>query len=78
MSHATKPLLPRVLSSAETAKTLNCSLATLRRLVRAGEMPMPVQLSRRAIGFREDELREWLDARPRGLLAQPQQFNPLV
>ena len=37
----------------------------LRRKVKAGEFPKPIELSDRRIGWREDEVDEWLASRPR-------------
>lgn len=42
------------------------SVATLRRMVRDGEFPRAVRLSKRIVAWRVDEIREWISARVPG------------
>jgi predicted DNA-binding transcriptional regulator AlpA len=42
----------RILSMAQAAQLLGVSIATFRRLVRAGKLPPPIQLSERRVGWR--------------------------
>ena len=37
--------------------------STIRRLVKTGEFPAPVQLSPRAVGWRSEAVVAWLEAR---------------
>jgi predicted DNA-binding transcriptional regulator AlpA len=53
----------RVLSLREYAELNGISIATLRRLIRAGEGPMTTRLSARRVGVRDDHGRQWQDAR---------------
>ena len=54
-----------VQSLPEFAKRANLSVATLRRLVAAGDGPPVTRLSERRIGIRNDHGQQWLDARAR-------------
>ena len=53
----------RVLSPAETAKTLGLSEPVLERLRAAGEGPPWVRLSARRVGYRVADLAAWLESR---------------
>jgi predicted DNA-binding transcriptional regulator AlpA len=53
----------RVLSAAESAAFLNLSIPHFRRLYRSGDVPAPIKLSARRLGWRVSTLIEWLDAR---------------
>jgi predicted DNA-binding transcriptional regulator AlpA len=57
--------IDRVLSNRKTAKVLDCSLRTLRRLELRGELPPRTQITERIFGWRESQIREFLDARTR-------------
>ena len=58
-------LLPeRILSVAQAAQLYGVSIATFRRLKRAGKLPPPIQLSERRIGWRVRDLVEHLKAQP--------------
>jgi predicted DNA-binding transcriptional regulator AlpA len=46
----------RILSTAQAAQLRGVSVATFRRLVRAGKLPPPLQLSERRIGWRVRDL----------------------
>jgi len=52
----------RVLTIYEVAERTGCSVATLRRCAKRGELRL-LRLSPRRIGVRLSELRRWLDAR---------------
>ena len=56
---------PRVLRLPEVMQLTRLSKATIYRLVNSGALPRQIQLGRRAVGWRSDEIQEWLDARPR-------------
>lgn len=51
------------LSSKEITIKLGISHTTLWRLRRSGEFPEPIQLSTRRIGWREDEVEQYLESR---------------
>jgi Prophage CP4-57 regulatory protein (AlpA) len=46
-------------------KGINYCRDHIRRKVKAGEFPKPIELSDRRIAWREDEIDEWLASRPR-------------
>ena len=54
----------RILSVAQGAQLYGISIATFRRLKRAGKLPPPLQLSERRIGWRVRDLIEHLKAQP--------------
>ena len=56
--------LERILSVAQGAQLYGISIATFRRLKRAGKLPPPLQLSERRIGWRVRDLVEHLNAQP--------------
>jgi predicted DNA-binding transcriptional regulator AlpA len=58
-----------VRSLAEFAALANVSLATLRRLIAAGDGPPITQISPRRIGIRDSHGQAWLDARTRNSTA---------
>lgn len=53
----------RILSPTETAHRTSLHRTTIYRKVLAGEFPAPVRLSERRIGYRESDVRQWIDAR---------------
>jgi predicted DNA-binding transcriptional regulator AlpA len=55
--------LNRIRSLREYAELNGISIATLRRLIRAGEGPTTTRLSARRVGVRDDHGRQWQDAR---------------
>jgi predicted DNA-binding transcriptional regulator AlpA len=57
--------LDAFLSRKETAHILRISLRTLRRLELRGELPPRVNVTERIFGWRESQIREFLDARTR-------------
>ena len=42
------------------------SKSTLYRLIKKGEFPQPLRLTRKAVRWRREEINEWLSHRPRG------------
>jgi predicted DNA-binding transcriptional regulator AlpA len=57
--------LDAFLRRKEAAHILRCSLRTLRRLELRGELPPRVNVTERIFGWRESQIREFLDARTR-------------
>lgn len=53
------PILP--IKKAENATGL--SKRTIYREMEAGRFPKPVQLSARRVGWRESDIKTWIDAR---------------
>ncbi|MCJ2055098.1 hypothetical protein MKL09_00815 [Methylobacterium sp. J-048] len=56
----------RVLDSGQTAALLGFSLPHFRRLYRAGQVPQPIRLSTRKLGWKAGTLSDWLAAKERG------------
>ena len=55
----------RMLSAADVAKMTSLHRGTIWRKVRDKEFPAPVQISSNRIAFRESEVAEWIDSKPR-------------
>lgn len=53
----------RIVRRAEVLHLTGLSRATLYRLLGQGRFPCPVRLSTNAIGWREAEVRAWLESR---------------
>lgn len=47
------------------AAKIGVSVRQLRRMVREGSAPIPVQISKQRVGFYSDEVSEWLASLPR-------------
>ena len=50
--------LPAVLQATELAR------ATVYRLIAEHTFPAPIKLARRAVGWRDEEVRQWTNGRP--------------
>jgi prophage regulatory protein len=59
---------PRLLRLPEVLRITGLGRSTLYRMIAEHRFPAPVQLSKRAVAWREDEVRPWADARPRAVL----------
>lgn len=55
----------RILRKPEVLKFIGLSAPTLWRLQRKGLFPQPVRLTNRAVGWKEEEVMEWVENRPR-------------
>ena len=57
----------RILRYPDVARITGLSRKTVERRIAAGEFPTPVRLGQgaRAVGFRSDEVQEWIRSRPR-------------
>ena len=53
----------QVLSRRQVAAVLGVSAATLGRMVRRGELPAPIRLSRGRVGWRRATVEQWLAER---------------
>lgn len=54
----------KVLNTAEAASFCNFSIPHWRRLYRRGEVPPPIRLSERKLGWRAGDLIDWLASLP--------------
>ena len=55
----------RILRCAEVTRRTSLSKASVYRLLHAGDFPQPVKLGERAVGWRAEEIDEWLASRER-------------
>ena len=56
---------PRILRSPQVERLTSLSKATLYRMVNSGAFPRPIKLGMRAVGWRRDEIDQWLGSRER-------------
>ena len=59
---------------ADVKAMTKLSRPTIDRLERTSDFPKRIRLGRAAVGWDLDEVREWLDRRPRGTRGTP--FQP--
>ncbi len=62
---------PRIIRRAEVERRTGVAKATLYRMMAAGKFPRPVQLSVRCVGWRLDEINEWIASRERAGTDRP-------
>ena len=55
----------KILRMAEVVELTGLSRVTVWRLERDGRFPARLQLSRNAVGWRDDEVIDWVQSRPR-------------
>ena len=55
----------RILRCRSLVQLTELSKASIYRLVRAGEFPAPIKLGARAVGWRRDEIEDWIAGRER-------------
>lgn len=53
--------MTRILRAAEVMKLIGVSRTTLWRMERAGEFPKRRSISGAAVGWREDEVQDWIE-----------------
>ena len=56
---------PRILRLGALMHVTQLSRASIYRQIRAGTMPRPLRLGPRAVGWRKEEIDEWLATRER-------------
>lgn len=56
----------RILRTRDVCVLTGLSRITVWRLERAGQFPKRLKLSSQAIGWRQDEVLEWIESRARG------------
>ena len=52
----------RILRKQELLKIIGLSASSIGRLERAGDFPQRVRLGPSAVGWREDEINDWIEA----------------
>ena len=55
----------QLLSRLQVEGLTNLSCSSLYRLMRAGLFPTPIKVGTRAVRWRQRELADWLESRPR-------------
>ena len=55
----------RILRYPQVIEISGLSRRSIERRINDGVFPVPVQLGARAVGFRSDEIEEWIKAQPR-------------
>ena len=60
MTTAVLPKLERLVSGDEICKRFGFSRQTLRRLVRAGQFPKPIRISRTRLAWRVSDVEKWV------------------
>lgn len=66
MEHTqSEPQAPLLLPRAEVERLTGLSTSSLYRAMRQGDFPEPLRISARAVRWRSDEIRTWIEDRPR-------------
>jgi prophage regulatory protein len=55
----------RLLTRAQLLEIIPFSYPTLWGMMRRGEFPKALRISQQRVAWREDEVREWIESRPR-------------
>jgi prophage regulatory protein len=58
-------MMTRLLRVGEVTEMTGLSRTTIWRRERKGEFPQRVKLGPQAVGWRADEIEEWIESRPR-------------
>lgn len=61
--------MARLLRVDEVTDRTGLSRTTIWRKERAGEFPTRVKIGENSVAWREEEVEEWIDSRPRGSTA---------
>ena len=56
----------RVMRRPEVERVTGISRSILCEMIKSGEFPKPMRLGRRAVGWPETVVSDWLDPRPNG------------
>jgi len=65
----------RLLTKKQLRKLIPLAYSTLWELMRRGEFPKALRLGRQRVAWREDEVREWIESRPRQELKAKEDEN---
>jgi len=57
--------MDRIIRKSELTSLDGLSTSTRARLIRAGKYPAPVQLGARCVGYRLEEILQWIADRPK-------------
>jgi prophage regulatory protein len=56
--------LPQIVRLPDVLKTTGLGRSTVYRMVAEHTFPAPVKLAKRAVGWRQDDIRQWTIGRP--------------
>jgi predicted DNA-binding transcriptional regulator AlpA len=56
-----------ILRTSDVTRLTGLSRTTLWRLERQGKFPTRIRLGLNSVGWRDDEVRRWVETRPRGM-----------
>ena len=65
--HAIAGVLMHILRACDVIRVTGLSRTTLWRLERQGEFPTRIRLGLNSVGWREEEVQNWVETRPRGM-----------
>ncbi len=57
-----------ILRFAEVTRVTGLSRSTTSRRERRGDFPSRIRLGPNSVGWSDDEVRKWIDERPRGMV----------
>ena len=60
-----EPQAPLLLSRPEVERLTGLSTGSIYRTMRHSDFPEPLRIAKRAVRWRADEIRSWIDGRPR-------------
>ena len=55
----------QILNAQQVIQITNLSRVTIWRMERAGKFPQRINISPNRVGWREDDINEWIESRPR-------------
>jgi prophage regulatory protein len=56
--------LPKLLRLPAVLQATGLARSTIYRMIAEGKFPAPIKVAKRAVAWRPDPLRQWMDARP--------------
>src|SRR5262245_24267789 len=65
--HAIGGVLMHILRTVDVTRLTGLSRTTLWRMERQGKFPARIRLSLNSVGWRDEEVRHWVETRPRGM-----------
>jgi|TARA_B100000315_G_scaffold111505_1_gene102289 predicted DNA-binding transcriptional regulator AlpA len=54
----------KILNAKQVTQITNLSRVTLWRMERAGKFPQRISISPNRVGWRDDDINDWIDSRP--------------
>ena len=54
-------MVPQIFGRRQLEKQLGLTRSSIYKMMEDGEFPRPIKLGRRAVGWRADEVANWLD-----------------